>query len=168
MNRLVKIMPALLQEWKNDDAKMYEMGTLFQVQFCIHLLVDFLSELNKISQRFQEEHIDITSIGTQLDVLIELISRRFLRNTFGVGSQHVSYFLKKFENGNLEYIDNTGVSHVHLLRFEAIPNSLGFGSMEDCIGLGKEFIQKLIDYLNDMFTDLPIFNAANTTTKPCD
>ena len=81
------------------------MGTLFQVQFCIHLLVDVLTELNKLSQQFQEEHIDITSIGTQLDVLIEHLRRRYLRNIFGAGSQHVSYFLKKFENGNLEYID---------------------------------------------------------------
>ena len=64
MNKLVKIMPALLQEWKNDVAKMYKMGTLFQVQFCIHLLDDVLTGLNKLSQRFQEEHIDIMSIGT--------------------------------------------------------------------------------------------------------
>ena len=90
-----------------------------------------------------------------------------MRNIFGASSQHVSYFLKKFENGNLEYIDNTGVSHVHLLRFEPIPNSLGFGSVEDCIDLGKEFIQKLIDYLNDMFTDLPIFNAAKFFSHRC-
>ena len=61
MDRLVKIMPALLQEWKHDNKKMYEMGTIFQVQFCIHLLEDVLTELNKLSQRFQEEHIDITS-----------------------------------------------------------------------------------------------------------
>jgi hypothetical protein len=50
MNRLVKIMSTLLQEWKHDDTKMYEMGTIFQVQFCIHLLVDVLTELNKLSQ----------------------------------------------------------------------------------------------------------------------
>ena len=79
-------MPALLQEWKNDYEKMYEMGTLFQVQFCIHLLSNVLTELNKLSQRFQEENIDITSIGTQLDVLIDLLRRRYLRNIFGAGS----------------------------------------------------------------------------------
>ena len=95
MNRLVKIMSSLLQEWKHDNKKMYEMGTIFQVQFCIHLLADVLTELNKLSQWFQEEHIDITSIGMQLDVLIELLRRIFLRDMFGAGSQHVSYFLKK-------------------------------------------------------------------------
>ena len=78
MSGIVKIIPTLLQEWKHDDRKMYEMATIFQVQFCIHLLADVLTELNKLSQRFQEEHIDITSIGMQLDVLIDLLRRRFL------------------------------------------------------------------------------------------
>jgi hypothetical protein len=78
------------------------------------LLADVLTELNKLSQRFQEEHIDITSIGMQLDVLIELLRRRVLRDMFGEGSQHVSYFLKKLEHEKLEFIDNTGASHVHM------------------------------------------------------
>ena len=96
----------------------------------------------------------------QLDVLIELLRKTFLQDMFGVGSQHVSYFLKKTEQGKLEFIDNTGASHVHLLRFEPIPNSLGSGTLEDCIHLGKAFVQKLIDCLNDRFIDLPTFNAA--------
>jgi hypothetical protein len=67
---------------------MYEMGTIFQVQFCIHFLLVVLSELNNPSQRFQEEHFDITSIGIQLDVLIELLRRILLRDMFEAGSQH--------------------------------------------------------------------------------
>jgi hypothetical protein len=89
---------------------MYEIVTIFQVQLCIHLLTDFLTEFNKLSQRFQKEHIDITSNGMQLVVLIEFICRRFLRDMFGVGSQHVSYFLKKSKHGKLEFIDNIGAS----------------------------------------------------------
>ena len=72
----------------------------------------------------------------QLDVLIDLLRRRILQNIFGVGSQHVSNFLKKSENGNLDFIDNTNVSHVHSLRFEPLPNSLVFGTMEHSIHLG--------------------------------
>ena len=49
----------------------------------------------------------------QLDALIEFLRMRFLRNIFGAGSQHVSNFLKKSKNGNLDFIDNTSVSHVH-------------------------------------------------------
>ena len=57
MNKIVRIMQALLQEWKHNNRQIYEMGTIFQVQFCIHLLADVLTELNKLSKRFQEEHM---------------------------------------------------------------------------------------------------------------
>jgi hypothetical protein len=50
MRRLVKIMPTLLQEHKHDDTNMYVMGTIFQVQFCIHFLIDVLTEFNKLSK----------------------------------------------------------------------------------------------------------------------
>jgi hypothetical protein len=60
----------------------------------------------------------------------------------------------------LEFIDNTSALDVHSLIFEPIPNSLGFGTMEDCIHLNKAFVQKLIDYLNEEFIDLHVFNAA--------
>ena len=90
-----------------------------------------------------------------------------MRNIFGVGSKHVSYFLKKYENRNSEFIDNTSVSHVHLLRFEPLPNSLGFVTMEDNIHLGKAFIQNLVDCLNDRFTYFPVFNAAKRFSPHC-
>ena len=141
---------------------MYQMATIFQVQFCIHLLVDVQTKLNRLSQRFQDEHIGITSIGMQLYVFIELLQRRFLRNIFWVGSQHVSNLLKKSENGNLGFTDNTGGSHVHSLRFEAIPNSLGFSTVEDSIHLEKTFIQKMVDCLNDRFIYLYVFNTLPT------
>jgi len=107
-------MPTSLQEWKHDDTKMYEMGTICTAQFCIHLLANVLIELNKLSQWFQKENMDITSIGMQLDVLIALPHRRFLKGIFGFGSQHVSYFLKKLDNGKLDFIDNTSLSYVRL------------------------------------------------------
>ena len=63
MEWLVKLMPALLRDWELGEKKMYEMATLFQLQFCIHLFADVLIELNKLNQKFQEYHVDITSIG---------------------------------------------------------------------------------------------------------
>lgn len=46
MERLVKIMPTLLKDFKLGEKKMYELATIFQVQFCILLLADVLIELN--------------------------------------------------------------------------------------------------------------------------
>ena len=57
---------------------MYELTTIFQVQFCIHLLADVIIELNMLNRKFQEDHIDITSIGTTLDVTISMFRKWFL------------------------------------------------------------------------------------------
>ena len=83
---------------------------------------------------------------------------------FGEISKHVSYFLKKSKHEKLEFIDNIGASHVHMLIFERITNSFWSGTMEDCVHLGKAFVQKLIDCLNDRFTYLPVFNATKLFT----
>jgi len=160
MERLVKLMPALLRDWELVEKKMYEMATIFQVQFCIHLLADVLIELNKLNQKFQEDHVDITSIGTTLDITISLLHKRFLRGTFGAGAMHTSSFLNKTQQGTLEFADCTGIVHVHELRFESLPKSQRSGTLDDCITLGKDFVMKVIDSLNARFTDLPIFNAA--------
>jgi hypothetical protein len=82
---------------------------------------------------FQEEHTNITSIDMQLDVLIKLLRRRFLRYMFGVGTQYVSYFLKISKHGKLDFINNTSASHVHMLIFELISNSLTSSTMEYCV-----------------------------------
>ena len=166
MERLVKLMPALLRDWELGEKKMYELATLFQVQFCIHLLADVLIELNKLNQKFQEDHVDITSIGTTLDVTISLLHKRFLRGTFGAGTMHMSSFLSKTQQGTLEFADCTGMIHVHALRFERLPKSQRSGTLDDCIMLGKSFVMKVIDFLNARFTDLPIFNAAKFFS-PC-
>jgi hypothetical protein len=39
--------------------------------------------------------------------------------------------------------------------------------MEDCIHLGKAFIQKLIDRINEKFTDLHVFNVYNFFRPHC-
>ena len=57
----------------------------------------------------------------------------------GAGTQ---YFLKKTGKEKLEFIDNTGASHVHLLRFEPIPNSLGSGTLKYYIHLGTKHLYK--------------------------
>lgn len=54
---------------------MYELKTIFQVQFCIHLFADMLIKLNKVNQNFEEGHVDITSIGTTLDVSISILRK---------------------------------------------------------------------------------------------
>ena len=78
MERLVKLMPsALLKEWESEEKNIYELATTFQVKFFIHLLASVLIELNELNQNFQEDHVDITSINTTLDVNINILCKRF-------------------------------------------------------------------------------------------
>ncbi|KAH9295072.1 hypothetical protein KI387_038660 [Taxus chinensis] len=142
MERLVKLMFALLKEWELEEKKYV------------------LTELNKLNKIFQEDHIDITSIGTTLDITIDMLRRRFQRGIFGAGTLHTSSFLTRAQGGSLEFADGTGTLHVHALRFESLPKSQRSGTLDDCIELGKSFIVKVIDSLDTRFTDLPIFNAA--------
>jgi hypothetical protein len=78
--------------------------------------------------------------------LLKFFHRTLLQFMFEVGSQHVSYFL----HGKLELIDNKGASHVHMLIFEPILNSLRLGITKDC--LDKAFVKKLNDCPYDRFT----------------
>jgi hypothetical protein len=71
------------------------------------------------------------------------------------------------ENKKLEFIDNTCSLDVYSLRFEPILNSLGSSNMEDCIHLGKLFIKKLIDCLNDRFTYFLVYNVAKVFSPYC-
>ena len=102
MEILAKLMPALLKDWELGEKKMYELATIFQVQFYIHLLADVLIELNKFNQKFQEDHVDITSIGTTLDVSISMLRKRFLGDIFGAGAVNISSFLSKVQGETLE------------------------------------------------------------------
>lgn len=95
MERLVKLVSALLKDWELGEKKIYELETLFQVQFCIHILVDILIELNKSNQKFQEDYVDITSIGNTIYVSISMFHKLFLESIFGVGAMHITYFLVK-------------------------------------------------------------------------
>ena len=52
------------------------------------------------------------------------------------------------------------VRKVHTLHYDSISGYDIGGSLEDCTTLGRLYVQKVIDSLNDRFPDLPIFNAA--------
>lgn len=71
----------------------------------------------------------------------------------------MSSFLKSNKDRELVFFDNSGVSHVHMLRYESV--GLGLDTIDDCINLGGNFIHKVVEYLNDRFMDLPVFNEVN-------
>lgn len=54
---------------------MYELATIFQVYTCIYILADMLVELNKLNQKFEEDHVDITYIDTTLHVSLSILRK---------------------------------------------------------------------------------------------
>lgn len=92
MEILVKLKSFLLRGLELVEKETYEMTTIFQVKFCINLLVDVFIELKMLNQKIHDDHVDITYVEITLDITISLFHKRFTRDTFGVGAMHTSSF----------------------------------------------------------------------------
>jgi len=76
-------------------------------------------------------------------------------------TKHLGKFLREVvPNGQILYVDSFGCEKMHILHYDSMPECDVGGSLEACIMLGRQYVQKIIDSLNDRFPDLSIFNAA--------
>ncbi|KAH7440127.1 hypothetical protein KP509_04G092600 [Ceratopteris richardii] len=199
MERLVHIMPVVLEQWKRREKKWYSHATLFVVQFMIHLLADVLSELNKLNQEFQRNEFDVTLIGALIDFIFEKFTRRYLSNDiygFANGSKHLTMFLNMAKENSLTFVDAKGHAHNHVLVHKPVPMShkkkathdasalaqsdsdeenendgtldlnIAFdsvmqetGCFEECVFIGKIYVQNILNALTRRFADISVFNA---------
>ncbi|KAH7428076.1 hypothetical protein KP509_10G074500 [Ceratopteris richardii] len=156
MQRLVSIMPAILEQWSCQEKKWYKYATIYVVQFMIHCLADVLMELNKLNVEFQKQEMDITTIGALIDFTFEKLSRRYLCShilDFAISSPHLSSFLKMTTENMFAYEDVDGKLHTHILRIESI------GSLEECISMAQIYVKNILNAMNKGFEDSPIFNS---------
>ena len=64
-------MPPIMTFWKNErNDSWYDKARIFLVQFSLHMLTGIIFELNKLNKKFQEECLDVTSLGITIDVTI--------------------------------------------------------------------------------------------------
>ena len=68
MERILRVMHALLFEFQVHNHSLYEIGTTYAMQFLLHFLADVLHEMNELNIYFQKEDMDITQISLKLDV----------------------------------------------------------------------------------------------------
>ena len=68
-----------IQRWR---ANLVQETDIFQFQFLIHMLVYVLCEPNKLMKKFQYDLMDITSIGSELEVCISVLRKLFLCGTW--------------------------------------------------------------------------------------
>ncbi|KAG0593808.1 hypothetical protein M758_UG021100 [Ceratodon purpureus] len=161
MERMVFCMPAILESWQAEELVWYTNITSLHFQFFIHLLADVLLELNKLNRKFQFDLVDMTSIASTVDVTINLLRRHYLGVSFGTGTKHLGNFLRNVvPRAEILYVDRFGCKKEHTLHYGSMPGCHVGGLLEDCIALGRQYVQKVIDSLNDRFPDLPIFSAA--------
>ncbi|KAH7331559.1 hypothetical protein KP509_20G040300 [Ceratopteris richardii] len=162
MERLVNMMPAILQQWQQSEKKWYKKITILVVQFMIHFLADVLKELNKLNMEFQRHEIDVTSISAMLDLTIEKLKIRYLDvdvEKFGLNSPYLSSFLKMEKDSMLIYKDANGNSHIHALRCEPISIDVKSGSLDECISMAKVYVTNILESLNKRFEDISVYNA---------
>lgn len=78
MERILYVISAILEAFKEEEPIWYLKMTSFQFQFLLHLLVDVLCELNKLNKKFQYDLVDITAIGSSLEICTSVLRRHFL------------------------------------------------------------------------------------------
>ncbi|MCO5570223.1 hypothetical protein L7F22_023941 [Adiantum nelumboides] len=157
---MVKIIPALLVEFGQEKPNTYDELTVYAVQFCIHLLANVCTELNVLRCHFQSQLVDIASISRYADVTVGNLKKKFLRESTHCGTKHLQKFVEQTKNGEIPFFDAGGGLHAHKLKFDNIKGSSRGGSFEDCMHLGKELVEKIVQNLNArMQEDMHVFNA---------
>ncbi|KAH7439027.1 hypothetical protein KP509_04G041600 [Ceratopteris richardii] len=162
MERLVHIMPVVLEQWKRHEKKWSSHATLFVIQFMIHLLVDVLSELNKLNQEFQRNEFDVTLIGALIDLTFEKFTRRYLNNdmfSFENGSKHLTMFSNMAKENSLTFVDAKGHAHNHVLVHKPVPKSHKKKATHDSNALAQIYVQNVLNALTQRFEDISVFNA---------
>ncbi|MCO5581667.1 hypothetical protein L7F22_035556 [Adiantum nelumboides] len=160
MERMVKIMPALLLELGKEKPSIYDELTVYGVQFFIHLLADVCTELNVLNCHFQSELVDIANISGYANATLRNLEKKFLRDSVGCGTKYLQHFVSQAKNGQITFFDAGGDIHVHQLEFQCIAGSNQTISFEGCMNLAKELVTKIVVNLRArMEEDIPVFDA---------
>ncbi|MCO5573711.1 hypothetical protein L7F22_027485 [Adiantum nelumboides] len=167
MERLVVLMPAILTYWKEGAPAWYKKLRIYKVLFVIHLLADVLHDLNVLNKHFQEDNVDIASISAFIEVTLSSLRRKFLEDDFGKGTKFLKKFMSDTEDCSLRHVNESGVEFVHSLLYETIPGKdkdnepldRGSGDVESCKQLAINFVQKVIECINERFPDVYFLNA---------
>ncbi|MCO5554184.1 hypothetical protein L7F22_007710 [Adiantum nelumboides] len=163
-------MPALLAALKVEDVNLYVSLTNYKMQFLLHFFAYVLGELNVLSCKLQEDHIDISAIGNHLKAAIESLQIAFLGNLFGCEAMHTQLFLSKANNhpGIIDFVDSSGKTHTHSLHLDPMceddvldPHETLQGVINNLACMAIMYIKGLVEALSNCFkVDFDLFEAA--------
>ncbi|KAI5060880.1 hypothetical protein GOP47_0023385 [Adiantum capillus-veneris] len=88
--------------------------------------------------------------------------QKFLADDFVKGTKILNKFMSNAANGTWMYVNEMGVEYVHTMVYERIPGKDKEGNYIDpeggdvdtCKQLARNFFHKVIDCVNDRFTDV--------------
>ena len=75
-----------------------------------------LVEVDILNKTFQDEHVDITMIGRNINLLIDLLKARYLGSYFGGDCKHLKELLKQSRGSVFSYKNNEGDIIEHVLK----------------------------------------------------
>ncbi|MCO5592298.1 hypothetical protein L7F22_046298 [Adiantum nelumboides] len=167
MQRPTKLMPGILSFWKTGARAWYDKLRIYKVLFSIYMLADILHDLNILNKLFQKETADVTSFSTSIEVTLSSLRRKFLSQDFAKDTLFLKDFMQSTKDGVLMHKNEEGVEYVHQLVYACMPGKdkngialdVGGGSVDACVAMAKQFVQKVIECINERFLDMYFFNA---------
>lgn len=137
------------------------MLPLFNFNSCFHLVVDVLVELNKLNKKIQFDMVSISTIGCTFNASISILKICFLCNFnlfFCQLIKHLGPFLfGRWVDAALRWRAPNGLEGLYHPMHHG-STFYAKDSLEKCMNMGANYVQAIVDSLNDRFLDLLVFN----------
>lgn len=97
---LVKLLQPVLEAWREESSSLLQRICNFKMLFILHGLADVLPLLNRLKQQFQEDTVDITSVGSNIEIMIVTLRLQFQHGDVTedlkcfLGTSHLRRFIK--------------------------------------------------------------------------
>ncbi|MCO5563835.1 hypothetical protein L7F22_017484 [Adiantum nelumboides] len=158
---------SILSFWKTGARAWYDKLRMYKVLFSIYMLPDILHDMDMLNKVFQNETADVTSFSTSIEVTLSSLRRKFLSPNFAKDTLYLKDFMDSTKEGVLMHTNEAGEEYVHHLVYACMPGKdkdgilydFEGGSVDACIAMAKQFVQKTIECINERFPDMYFFNA---------
>ncbi|MCO5551714.1 hypothetical protein L7F22_005218 [Adiantum nelumboides] len=143
MERMVKIIPALLLEFGKEKPSIYDELVIYANRFYIHLLAVVCSELNILSCQFQSDHVDVANISRFADVVLQNLKKKFLKDSTGCRTRYLKTFVQQTRGGELTFTDPGEEIQSHKLALTRSRDAVEVVLLKTTCFWVKSWLQKL-------------------------
>ncbi|CAI5501707.1 unnamed protein product [Closterium sp. Naga37s-1] len=170
VQRLLKVLPALIVMLKEWDAELYALVTSYRFQFLLFFIADVLEQLNILNRAFQHKELDYVGVQAQIKRTTSHIESRYVDcgDDFGGGvSELLSPFITRHGPGGnkdvtVEGVDSDGrpARFTFRLHEDEHEDYDGPGTHDACIEVCTEFAEVIVHQLLHRLGDLEGMSGA--------